>query len=83
MAEKIKIGVVGCGVISEIYMQNLTHRFKNVEIVACMDLIRERAENRAKQFNVPKVRDLEDFYRDPEIELVVNLTTPQSHTDVD
>ncbi|MCL1859016.1 MAG: Gfo/Idh/MocA family oxidoreductase [Oscillospiraceae bacterium] len=83
MSGKIKIGIVGCGVISEIYMQNLTHRFKNVEIVATMDLIRERAENRAKQFNVPKVHDLEDFYKDPEIELVVNLTTPQSHTDVD
>jgi predicted dehydrogenase len=83
MAKKIKAGVVGCGVISEIYMQNLTKRFKNVEIIACMDLIRERAEKRAEQFNVPKVHDLEDFYKDPEIELVVNLTTPQSHTDVD
>lgn len=83
MARKVKIGVVGCGVISEIYMQNLTNRFKNVEIVATMDLIRERAEKRAKQFNVPKVHDLEDFYKDPEIELVVNLTTPQSHYDVD
>ena len=83
MAKKVKVGVVGCGVISEIYMQNLTNRFKNVEIVATMDLIRERAENRAKQFNVPKVHDLEDFYKDPEIELVVNLTTPQSHHDVD
>ena len=83
MVNKVKIGVVGCGVISEIYMQNLTTRFKNIEIVAVMDLIRERAENRAKQFNIPKVYDLEDFYKDPEIELVVNLTTPQSHTDVD
>ena len=83
MSRKVKVGVVGCGVISEIYMENMTNRFKNVEIVATMDLIRERAEHRAKQFNVPKVHDLEDFYKDPEIELVVNLTTPQSHHDVD
>lgn len=81
--DKIKIGVVGCGVISGIYMQNLTQRFKNVELIACMDLIREKAEARAKEFNVPKVYDLEEFYKDPEIELVVNLTTPQSHVDVD
>jgi len=83
MSRKIKVGVVGCGVISEIYMENMTNRFKNVEIVATMDLIRERAEQRAAQFNVSKVHDLEDFYKDPEIELVVNLTTPQSHHDVD
>jgi len=83
MAGKIKVGVVGCGCISEIYMHNLTKTFKNVEVVACMDLIRERAEQRANQFNVPKVHDLEDFYKDPEIELVVNLTIPKSHYDVD
>jgi len=83
MSKKIKVGIVGCGVISEIYMQNLTNRFKNVEIIATTDLIRERAEKRAEQFNVPKVYDVEDFYKDPEIEIVVNLTTPQSHTEVD
>jgi len=83
MARKIKAGVVGCGVISGIYMENLTKRFQNIEIIATMDLIRERAERRAKEYNVPKVHDLEDFYRDPEIELVVNLTTPKSHHDVD
>ncbi|MCL2096212.1 MAG: Gfo/Idh/MocA family oxidoreductase [Oscillospiraceae bacterium] len=81
--KKIKAGVVGCGVISEIYMSNITNRFKNLEIVATMDLIKERAEQRASQFNIPKVHELEDFYKDPEIELVVNLTTPQSHYDVD
>jgi len=83
MQRKIRAGVVGCGVISGIYMENLTKRFQNVEIIATMDLIRERAEQRAKEFGVPKVHDLEDFYRDPEIELVVNLTTPKSHHDVD
>jgi predicted dehydrogenase len=81
--KKVKIGIVGCGNISGIYLENLTKRFKNVERIACMDLIRERAENRAKEFGVPKVYDVEEFYKVPEIELVVNLTTPQSHTEVD
>ena len=80
---KVKIGVVGCGCISEIYMSNLTKLFKNVELIACTDLIRERAEERAAQFGVPKVYEPAEFYADPEIELVVNLTTPQSHNEVD
>jgi len=83
MSRKIKLGVVGCGCISEIYLQNLTRLFRNVEVVACMDLIRERSEQRAAQFGVPTVYEPDEFYRDPQIELVVNLTTPQSHTEVD
>lgn len=33
----VKIGVIGCGVISGIYFQNLT-QFHSVEVVACADL---------------------------------------------
>ena len=81
--KKIKVGVVGCGVISGIYLQNLTKLFKNVEVVACMDLIRERAEARAAEFGVPRVCDVKEFYEQEDIELVVNLTTPKSHCEVD
>lgn len=81
--KKIKVGVVGCGCISGIYLSNLTRLFKNVEVVACMDLIRERAESRAKEFGIPKVCDPDEFYRQEDIKLVVNLTTPKSHNEVD
>jgi predicted dehydrogenase len=81
--KKIKVGVVGCGCISGIYFNNLTRLFKNVEVVACMDLIRERSESRAKEFGIPRVYDPDEFYRQEDIELVVNLTTPKSHNEVD
>lgn len=81
--KKIKVGVVGCGCISGIYLHNLTKIFKNVEVVACMDLIRERAESRAAEFGIPRVCDVMEFYKQEDIELVVNLTTPKSHNEVD
>lgn len=81
--KKIKVGVVGCGCISEIYMSNLSKKYKNIELIACTDLIHERSEHRASQFGVPRVYEPEEFYKDKDIELVVNLTTPQSHTEVD
>ena len=80
---KIKVGVVGCGVISHIYMTNLTKLFENVEVIACTDLIPERAEGRAKEFGIPRVYTPEEFYRDEEIELVVNITPPKAHNEVD
>jgi len=80
---KVRIGVVGCGVISAIYMKNLTQVFENTEVIACTDLIRERAENRAKEYGIPRVYTPEEFYRDEDIELVVNLTPPLAHTEVD
>lgn len=83
MSDKIKVGIVGCGVISDIYLNNLKNVFNNVEVIACCDLIRERAEKRASEYGIPKVYDPEDFYKDDDIELVVNLTYPKSHTEVD
>ncbi len=81
--KKVKIGIVGCGFISDIYLKNFTQVFNDVvEVVACTDLIRERSENRARQYNIPKVYDGEEFMADPEIELVVNLTTPDAHAEV-
>lgn len=78
--EVIKVGVIGCGVISEIYMKN-AQKFEAVEFVACADLIAEKAEKRAKQFNIKAVTD-EELLADPEIELVLNITEPYNHLEV-
>ena len=39
-----RIGFVGVGAISGIYLENITKRFKDIEIIGVCDLIRERAE---------------------------------------
>jgi predicted dehydrogenase len=41
-----------------------------------------RAEARAAEFNIPQACTVEDLLADPEIKIVVNLTTPQAHTPV-
>ena len=52
--EKVKIGMVGCGNISDIYLKNCSQVFEVLEVVACADLMIERAERKAEQFNIPK-----------------------------
>ncbi len=78
---KVKIGVVGCGAISGIYLQNAP-RFGNIEIVACADLVRERAAARAAEYDIPNVYSPDQLLADPEIEIVLNLTTPQAHASI-
>ena len=44
----LKVGMVGVGCISGIYLKNFKETFKDVELIAVCDLIRERAEKAQK-----------------------------------
>jgi predicted dehydrogenase len=79
--KKVKIGIIGCGNISGIYMQE-TQTFDALELWACADLIQERAEAQAVKYGIPNVYTVEQMLADPEIELIVNLTIPNAHASV-
>ncbi|MDF2803464.1 MAG: Gfo/Idh/MocA family oxidoreductase [Anaerocolumna sp.] len=79
----IKIGMVGVGAISGIYLKNLTKVFKEVELVAVCDLIKEKAEKAQAEYNIPKLYDtMEELFTDQEIDIVLNLTRPYEHFEV-
>ena len=77
----VGIGIVGAGVISEIYMKNLSTLFPGTYLVGVSDIIPERAENRAKQFNTQALTN-EEIYHHPDVELVVSLTPPLEHAKI-
>ena len=76
-----KIGIVGCGNISGIYLE-AGRVFDILEIVACADLLPERASAKAAEYHIPKACSAEELLADPEIEIVVNLTIPRAHAEV-
>ena len=76
------IGVIGCGMISGIYLKNLTQVFHNTRVVACAALHPDRAQARAKEFNVPRACAVGELLSDPDVELVLNLTVPHAHASV-
>jgi predicted dehydrogenase len=47
--------------------------------VAVADLLPELAHQRAQEFNIPCACTVEQLLADPQIEIVLNLTTPQVH----
>jgi predicted dehydrogenase len=77
----VKVAVIGCGTISHIYMTNLKNKFRITELIGCSDLIEERAAKRAAEFGVRRMTN-EEILKDPEIEMVMNLTFPQAHYQV-
>lgn len=80
-ADPVRVGIVGCGVISGIYLKNLP-RFDLVEVVACADIAIDKAQARAEEFGIARACSPDELLADPEIEIVVNLTVPRAHASV-
>ncbi|MEJ7838719.1 MAG: Gfo/Idh/MocA family oxidoreductase [Thermomicrobiales bacterium] len=78
----LKVGLVGTGTISGIYLRNATQRFAGFDIVAVADLVRERAQAQAEAFGIPGVMTVDELIADPGIDVVLNLTIPAAHYDV-
>lgn len=79
--DPVRVGVVGCGNISAIYLKNCA-AFESVRVVACADLDPARARARAAEFGVPRACSVSDLIADPGVELVLNLTTPGAHASI-
>jgi predicted dehydrogenase len=77
----MKLGAIGCGTISRVYLQNLTAS-REVDVVACADVFPERAEARAAEFGVRRACSPSELLADPDVDLVVNLTVPSAHYEI-
>ena len=80
--ESIKIGIIGCGTISEVYMGNNRDHYHNLDLVAVADMFPEKAKAAAERFGVPVGCTVEELLAMEEIVLVVNLTIPAAHYSV-
>ncbi|MET0529270.1 MAG: Gfo/Idh/MocA family oxidoreductase [Microvirga sp.] len=78
--ERVGIGIVGCGNISEAYLKAASH-FAILDIKGVADLKQEAAEARASQFGL-QARSVEELLKDPAVEIIVNLTIPAAHVEV-
>jgi predicted dehydrogenase len=81
MLRKVKMGVIGCGNISGIYLKNCT-KFDILEVAACADLDLARAQAKAAEYGIPQALTVAELLADPSIEIVLNLTTPNAHAEI-
>ena len=75
-----RVGVVGCGVISDHYVKNAA-AFESFDIVACADLARASAETLAADHGLACV-SVDELIADPAIDIVLNLTPPVAHFEI-
>lgn len=75
-----KVGIVGCGNICGIYFQ-AGKTFDILDIVACTDILMDRADAKALDCAC-KAYTVDDFYDDPDIDIVINITPPKAHAEV-
>ena len=76
-----RIGLIGCGRISDIYLETLA-RLPLVEVVACASLDLSESQAKAGQHGIPNVATPEELLNDPGIEAVLNLTIPAAHAEI-
>ena len=80
--KKMKTAIVGCGMISDIYIRNLSCLFNIIDLVAISNRSLGKAKEKADQFGIEKVLSIDEVADDPEIELVVVLTPASVHYDI-
>ena len=73
----MRVGIVGCGVISRQYVENAP-AFDAFRIVACADRAAAAAERLATEQGYAQLT-VEELLADPSIEAVLNLTPPAVH----
>jgi len=81
MTGPIGIGVIGVGVISDTYLENL-NSFPDVEVLIVGDLLLDRAKSQAEKHNIPAHGSAADVLAHPGVQVVVNLTIPAAHIEV-
>jgi len=78
----LRVGLIGCGNISNAYFQHTKPFVDFVRITACSDLDVARARTKAAEHGLAKGCSVQELLDDPGIDLVLNLTIPGAHAAV-
>lgn len=78
--KKMKVGIIGCGNISQAYF-NAVKTFRMLDIIACSDINMDAAKAKAEE-NKVKALTVDELLADKEIQAVINLTIPAVHVEI-
>src|SRR5262245_41445865 len=78
----LNVGVIGCGAISELHFRGIQLQC-GCRIVACCDVNKNAAEQRAREFDVANVFENDsDLLSHPSLDLVAICTPPKWHCEL-
>lgn len=81
MKDKLNVGVVGCGMIADIYLKNITTIFsETMQAHGVFDRDKALMGKRAADYGVARCySSYEEMLADPDIDMVLNLCPPKAH----
>ncbi|WP_371169359.1 Gfo/Idh/MocA family protein [Aliiroseovarius sp. 2305UL8-7] len=80
-AKAFRVGLIGTGRISDIYLKTLT-KSKTVEVAVCGSLDLRESWAKAAKYGVPHVASPDEILDDPTVDAILNLTIPAAHAQI-
>jgi len=81
--KKYNVGIIGCGDISFQYLRNARDVFMDYfKVTVLGDLVVEKARARAAEFGIEKYGTPDLVYEDKDVDIIINLTVPMAHEEV-
>lgn len=77
----LNVAIIGCGMISRVYLDTIINKFTILNVVACTDRDKERRDACASQYGL-KALTYDQILQEPGIEMIINLTNPASHYEI-
>jgi predicted dehydrogenase len=77
----MRVAFVGCGYVADFYAKTLANH-PELELIGVMDRDQSRARRFAEWRGVPAFPSLADVVNDSRVDIIVNLTNPESHYEV-
>lgn len=77
----MRVGIIGCGNIAPQYVKGLGMFPDDITLVACADLIAEKATSFAESNNI-QAQSIDELLSNDSIDIIVNLTIPAAHSSV-
>ena len=78
----LRVGIIGCGNISNAYFQHAKPYGDLIQFVACADLDVPRAQAKAAEHGLEHGCSVAELLADPSLDMVLNLTIPSAHAAV-
>lgn len=75
-----KIGIIGIGNVSKIYLDNLTGMFgSRVKLTSVTDVFFEKAEKAAADYKLKAFKTLDEMLGSGDVDIILNITPPKQH----
>ncbi|MFV0363579.1 MAG: VOC family protein [Suipraeoptans sp.] len=75
---KLRVGVIGAGSISDIYLKNMINKFENLEVKLITSKNMDNAKKKSKEYGIKAVTT-DELINSPDIDMVVILTPTPTH----